>query len=266
MFWEHHGVPILLGWNLPCWGIWGLATTRFYMGTLVFFQDAFSIQGLQRYSRQFCLAETSYFAVSGICQCRIKRDKLRASSSGWHKGFAALPKDKSKKFYQWYSSVAFLGEAYINSMEAPNISRPAGVCYEDSGSSEDLAKGSESQHFELAIIEYYIYCTYQICSPFFLLHTTHNFNNSHILLCINMITPQNMFKFIHGFKWHFKDPARLSNIGKLRQDTTRCVSAGEPLRTPRATPPRPQSATAAATGEMQGMGGSYCCWTKSCTS
>lgn len=34
----------------------------------------------------------------------------------------------------------------------------------------------------------------------------------------------------------------------LRQDTTRCVSAGEALRSPRPTPPRPQSATAAATG------------------
>lgn len=39
-----------------------------------------------------------------------------------------------------------------------------------------------------------------------------------------------------------------TGFGKGLQDTTRCVSAGEPLRTPRATPPRPQSATAAATG------------------
>lgn len=39
-----------------------------------------------------------------------------------------------------------------------------------------------------------------------------------------------------------------TGFGKGLQDTTRCVSAGEALRSPRRTPPRPQSATAAATG------------------
>ena len=65
--------------------------------------------------------------------------------------------------------------------------------------------------------------------------------------------------------WHFRSPNSMTfftlkmyeNVGfpmgfygevNLRQDTTRCVSAGEALRSPRPTPPRPQSATAAATG------------------
>eukprot|EP00435_Cladocopium_sp_Y103_P029944 s4041_g7.t1 len=50
-----------------------------------------------------------------------------------------------------------------------------------------------------------------------------------------------MQKYFTGFGKGLQDARNCS-------DTTRCVSAGEALRSPRPTPPRPQSAAAAATG------------------